>query len=120
MSAQVSSFKFVKSPNKEWFQPILRRLVKVFKPEQIYLFGSHAWGEPEEGSDVDLMVIVSASDLTPLQRMVKAQQNLVNVKAPIDVIVKTRAEFEYYRDVYASLERQILDEGILLYDRSQK
>lgn len=120
MSTQVSSLKSLTDINKKLLQPILRRLVKAFKPEQIYLFGSYAWGKPEETSDFDLMVIVSESDLTPLQRMVKAQQNLVGLITPIDIIVKTRAEFDYYLDVYASLERQILDEGVLLYERSQK
>ena len=35
----------------------VERLKKEFQPEEIYLFGSHAWGTPSEDSDVDLMVI---------------------------------------------------------------
>ncbi len=37
-------------------------LVEELDPEAIYLFGSHAWGEPDEDSDVDLMVIVDEED----------------------------------------------------------
>lgn len=120
MSVQVQSFPSLSNINAKLLKTTLRRLVKIFKPEQIYLFGSYAWGKPDEGSDFDLMVIVSETDLSPLQRMVKAQENLSGLKAPIDVIVKTRAEFDFYLDVYASLERQIIDEGVLLYERSQK
>jgi len=43
-------------------EEITRRLVAEFRPEQIILFGSHAWGIPNEDSDVDLLVIVSHSD----------------------------------------------------------
>jgi predicted nucleotidyltransferase len=43
-------------------QEITRRLVAEFDPEQIFLFGSYAWGIPNEDSDVDLLVIVTQSD----------------------------------------------------------
>ena len=39
-----------------------------FDPEQIILFGSHAWGTPSEDSDIDLLVIVPDSDARPTQR----------------------------------------------------
>jgi len=44
------------------------RLVAEFRPEQIWLFGSHAWGEPQADSDVDLLVVVPESHETPVRR----------------------------------------------------
>ena len=44
-----------------------QRLVAEFQPEQVILFGSHAWGTPNEDSDVDLLIIVSHSDEKPVQ-----------------------------------------------------
>jgi predicted nucleotidyltransferase len=38
-------------------QPYLRVLVDQFRPEMVILFGSYAWGEPHEDSDVDLIII---------------------------------------------------------------
>jgi uncharacterized protein len=35
-----------------------QKLVREFQPEQVILFGSHAWGTPDRSSDIDLMVIV--------------------------------------------------------------
>jgi predicted nucleotidyltransferase len=96
---------------------VVNRLVKEFDPETIYLFGSHAWGKPESGSDMDLLVIVKNSRQKPIQRAVRAQRSLRGVKAPIDVLVKTRREFERYISVKASLEAQITREGKLLYGR---
>ena len=96
---------------------VVRRLVDEFHPEAIYLFGSHAWGEPTADSDLDLLVIVSQSDQKPIQRAIRAQRSLRGVKVPVDVLVKTRREFENYSSVKASLEAQISREGKLLYGR---
>jgi len=96
---------------------IVSRLVAEFQPETIYLFGSHAWGTPDDGSDMDLLVIVKSSRQKPIQRAVRAQRSLRGIKAPVDVLVKTRREFEQYTSVKASLEAQITREGKLLYGR---
>ncbi len=37
--------------------PYLRVLVEQFQPEQVILFGSYAYGQPNEHSDVDLLVV---------------------------------------------------------------
>ncbi|HYV38759.1 MAG TPA: nucleotidyltransferase domain-containing protein [Gemmataceae bacterium] len=39
-----------------------RQIAKRFQPEKIILFGSYAYGKPHEDSDVDLMVIMPATD----------------------------------------------------------
>ncbi len=96
---------------------VIKRLVDEFSPETIYLFGSHAWGRPEEESDLDLLVIVRTSRQKPIQRAVRAQRSLRGIKLPVDVLVKTRREFQKYLSVKASLEAQILREGKLLYGR---
>ncbi|MFN7658777.1 MAG: nucleotidyltransferase domain-containing protein, partial [Dolichospermum sp.] len=46
----------------EFLNEITHRLVTALEPEQIFLFGSYAYGEPTEDSDVDLLVIISKSD----------------------------------------------------------
>ncbi len=94
---------------------IIQRLVAEFKPEAIYLFGSHAWGVPGPDSDLDLFVIVPESDQKPVERVQRALRSLRGLMAPIDVLVKTRTEFERYRSVYASLEAQVYERGKLWY-----
>ena len=37
--------------------PYLRVLIEQFHPYQVILFGSYAYGEPDEHSDVDLLVV---------------------------------------------------------------
>lgn len=96
-----------------------RRLVEQFQPEQIILFGSWAWGAPTSSSDVDLMVTVSQSDLTDYERSVLGHRCLSGLGIAKDVLVKTRAEFDFFRDVRASLEYKIAHQGKVLYDRRQ-
>jgi uncharacterized protein len=38
-------------------EPYLKVIVGKFHPDRIILFGSHAYGEPNEHSDVDLLVV---------------------------------------------------------------
>ena len=47
---------------------IAQRTVNALKPERIYVFGLRARGEETPDRDVDLLVVVSHSDLPPHRR----------------------------------------------------
>ncbi len=93
----------------------VERLKVEFQPEEIYLFGSHAWGRPTDDSDVDLMVIVPESPERPIQRMQRAHRCLGDLDMSKDVFVQTRAEFNRYCHLRASIQHQILQRGRKLY-----
>ena len=38
-------------------EEIVRRLITQYSPQKIFLFGSYAYGEPDEDSDIDLLAI---------------------------------------------------------------
>lgn len=100
----------------EQFLPeIVDRLTREFAPETIFLFGSHAWGLPESDSDLDLLVVVTDSHLPPARRAADAYRCLRDIPCPLDILVKTRQEFERFAGVPASLENRILQEGRRLY-----
>lgn len=109
----------MKSVTDDLLQEMTRRLVEQFQPEQVILFGSYAWGAPDRDSDVDVMVIVTDSDLSDYERAVLGHRCLSGLSVPKDVVVRTRAEFDFFRDVRASLEHKIAERGKVLYDRSQ-
>lgn len=94
----------------------VQRLVDALRPEQIYLFGSRARGDHQPDSDYDLMVIVAESDMPPHHRAQLAHRALHGVRISKDLLVWTRAEFERYAPVVASLPATVLREGRLLYD----
>jgi len=94
---------------------VVERLAKEFAPEKIILFGSHVWGTPHAGSDIDLFIIVKSTDLPPTQRAAKAYRCLQGLKIPAEIIVSTRQEVETYRWVPSSLTRKILEKGRVVY-----
>jgi predicted nucleotidyltransferase len=96
-------------------QTATERLVAEFQPEQVWLFGSHAWGNPHEDSDVDLLVVVPHSDETPIRRSQRAHRCLRGLRMPKDVLVETRQEVDRVKGLKTSLENTILSRGRRLY-----
>jgi predicted nucleotidyltransferase len=94
---------------------VVRRLVAAYRPERIYLFGSHARGDAGPDSDLDLLVIVP-DDADPKRRRSRlAYEVLRGTGVAVDVIVWTRDYFEGRRVVPASLPAAIDREGRLLH-----
>ena len=96
-------------------ETVTNRLIEKFDPEQIFLFGSHAWGAPHQDSDLDILVIVKNSEFSPTQRASLAYRHLRDIPYPLDILVKTRTEINKYAHVPVSLEHQILQKGKLIY-----
>ena len=96
-------------------ETVTQRLVAEFQPEQIWLYGSHAWGHPHEDSDVDLLVVVPHSEETPIRRSQRAHRCLRGLRMPKDVLVETRLEVDRVKELKTSLENAILSRGRRLY-----
>lgn len=94
---------------------ITRRLVDTYHPEQIILFGSQAWGVPNESSDVDLLVVVDRSDEPAWHRARKGYLSLFGVGVPCDVTVRTADEVARETAVPASLMHKIVADGRVIY-----
>jgi predicted nucleotidyltransferase len=94
-----------------------QRLVAEFQPEQVWLFGSYAWGEPNKDSDLDLLVVVPSSSDNSLSRAQKAHGALSGLGMAKDVIVKTRAEVDRVKDLRPTLTYKIMHQGRLLYEQ---
>jgi predicted nucleotidyltransferase len=99
----------------ELLDEIVQRLVQGLKPEKVILFGSHAYGEPTEDSDIDLLVIVSESNEPRHHRARTAYDALWGMTAPTEVLVLTRQEVERSSTVIASLVHQAIHKGRVLY-----
>jgi predicted nucleotidyltransferase len=103
----------------EVLREIVRRLVQGLQPEHIILFGSHAYGEPTQASDLDIMIIVSESSEPAHRREQKAYACVGAVGVSKDLLVLTREEFEEQSQVVTSLARRVKEKGTVLYERSQ-
>ncbi len=102
--------------NSELIEAVKSRLINAYNPEVIYLFGSYAWGKPDEQSDLDLLVIVKSSDEKSYKRPVKGIRSLRGMKVPKDIIVYTIKEFKELSSDVSSLCYKVKKEGIKLYE----
>jgi len=98
----------------------VRRIVAALHPEAIYLYGSHAYGEPHEDSDVDLLIVVPNSSLPPHKRATIAYRVLRRLFLPVEVKVVTRAEFEHRSHWVSSIERVVKEKGKVLYESKHR
>jgi len=101
--------------NTELLEEIKKRIIEKVHPEKIILFGSHAWGKPEESSDLDLFVILPHSNEPSYRRARVIYEVLHGIKYPIDVIVQTHDEVERNKLVRTSLVSNILSKGKVIY-----
>ena len=94
---------------------LVQRLIALYRPDEVYLFGSVARGEADVDSDYDLMVVVP--DATPVEarRPGRAYDALWGLGIAADVLVCTRSAFDDRRHLKASLPATILREGQLLH-----
>ena len=95
---------------------IVRTLTREYKPSQIILFGSQAYGTPTQASDIDLL-IVKESPLSPYKRSVQVRRLLRDPhrRIPIDVLIITPAELETRLAKGDQFIQQIVSNGEVLY-----
>lgn len=105
----------VKAVDPSLLDEIARRLALELRPESIWLFGSHAWGTSDEGSDLDLFVVVPESSEAPIERMRRAHRCLRGLGIAKDVLVKTRQEFDRLRALPSTLDYLVFHRGRKLY-----
>jgi predicted nucleotidyltransferase len=94
---------------------IVRRIVAALQPETIYLYGSHAYGQPHEDSDVDLLIVVRELERSPRESAIEVYRALRGLYVPVEVKVVTQREFERRARWLSSVERVVKEKGKLLY-----
>jgi predicted nucleotidyltransferase len=99
-------------------EEIKKRLIEVYNPVAIYVFGSYAWGTPTEDSDLDLLIVVDESDEKSYKRPVAGYRALRGLRIPKDLIVKTKQEFERSASNVTTLLYKIKKDGELIYARA--
>lgn len=94
---------------------VASRLAQELHPESIWLFGSHAWGTPDAGSDLDLFVVVPETSEPQVERIRRAHRCLRGLGIAKDVLVKTRHEFDRLRALPSTLDYLVFHRGRKLY-----
>jgi len=85
--------------------------------ERIYLFGSRARGEADGLSDIDL-VALRRTEIPFLERLAEVCTVLPKRGPAVDVLVYTPEEFAAMQQAGNALVETVLEEGILVYERT--
>ncbi|MCL2060167.1 MAG: nucleotidyltransferase domain-containing protein [Oscillospiraceae bacterium] len=99
---------------------IIDLILSVIAVEKIILFGSHAYGTPNDDSDYDIYMVIPDDGIRPIDAIGKAHLSMrgTGVK-PVDFLAGTVEMFER-RSKQSTLERKIAREGVVLYERRQQ
>src|SRR5947209_6285100 len=93
-------------------------IAREFHPERIILFGSYAYGNPSDDSDVDLLVVLPFAG-KPVRKAIEIRSR-INPKIPVDLLVRTP---EQIADRIAKNDwfmREIVEKGRTLYEADHK
>jgi predicted nucleotidyltransferase len=95
---------------------IVLRIAAKFNPDKIILFGSYAEGNPNNDSDLDLLIIKD-TDLPRHKRSFDIQKSLIGSMVPMDILVYTNKEFEKEEKEKYSFITSALKSSKVVYER---
>jgi predicted nucleotidyltransferase len=100
--------------SKRAIHAFARQVAKEFKPDKIILFGSYAYGKPNEDSDVDILIVMpfvgrSAKKATEIWMATQP-------KFPIDILVRTQEQINTRVELGDFFMRRIINRGKALYE----
>ncbi len=99
--------------NQKKLDQVVKLIVKKFKPEKIILFGSYAWGKPNEDSDVDLFIVKETNNTTKTE--MKIDRLIYPRPFPIDLIVYKPADVKKREAMGDFFIKDVLNKGKILY-----
>lgn len=95
---------------------MLKLLIDQYAPIKVVLFGSYAFGNPNEDSDIDLLIVKETNE-----RFIDRWCTVGNILAgshpsiPVDTLVLTPREIEKRVSIHGQFIAEILEKGKLLY-----
>jgi uncharacterized protein len=90
------------------------QIVAKFQPEKIILFGSYAYGQPNEDSDVDLLVILPFEEM-PVQKAISIRQQM-NYPFSLDLMARTPTQIQQRLEMGDFFIQDIITRGKILYE----
>jgi len=95
---------------------LTEKIVHIYHPRQVILFGSYAYGTPTVDSDVDLLVILAGEDKG--SRKAVEILNTVNPQFPVDLLVRTPEQVRQRLAWNDFFLQEIIKRGKVLYEAS--
>ena len=102
------------SISRDVIRDLARRIAEKYRPRKIILFGSYAMGSPRAESDVDLLIIMDTT-LREIQQALQIRQYLKPMFG-LDLLVYTPERLQQRLEWGDSFLREIIEQGIVLYE----
>ncbi len=102
------------APTSDRLRTAVERLVAAARPKQIILFGSHARGDADDHSDIDLLVVEAVVE-NRFEEMIRLNRALKGLVMPVDLLVISEQEFEQRSATPGTVEHTARREGRVLY-----
>ena len=100
--------------NRKNINALVGQIVEQFKPQQVILFGSYAYGKPTPDSDVDLLVVMPHKGPSSMQAA-KIRKK-VHAGFPMDLVVRSPAEIRKRLNVGDFFIREVIERGQPIYE----
>ena len=104
--------------NNQVIKEVTEKLIKAYNPLEIYIFGSYAWGCPDEDSDLDLLIIIDHYTKDRYHTLVDGHKALINTRVPKDILVVSKDEFERDSKDKTTLYHKIKHKGKKIYAKA--
>lgn len=97
---------------------LAERLKERYQPEKIILYGSYAYGTPDEASDIDLLIIKDTTD-RPIDRRITVRRLVSDIrkKIPFSSLVLTPRELSSRLEIGDDFFIEITKKGKVIYER---
>jgi predicted nucleotidyltransferase len=106
----------MKELSPDLLDDIVDRLTRALHPTMIYLFGSHAHGNADRQSDVDLLVVVGNAGQSRHDIALKGRASLRDIMIPFDLVICTESQMQKWADVKCTLIYTVTRKGKLIYE----
>lgn len=95
---------------------ISKKIADIYKPDKIILFGSHAWGNPGNNSDADLLVVKDENK--PQIEMARDIDRIISDRdMPVDILAYKPRQLEQRKKIGDPFILKIINMGKILYER---
>jgi predicted nucleotidyltransferase len=109
--------------NQHLINEMTERL-KELKPHKVILFGSYAKNTATEDSDLDVLVVLDSNEFAKTFKEQNARYLLasnvvreINYQVPMDILVYSKAEYDYLNEQNTLFFREIKNTGKILYEK---
>jgi predicted nucleotidyltransferase len=95
---------------------VVRRIAEGYRPLKVILFGSYAYGQPTEDSDIDLLIVKDTSERF-IDRWVAVRELIADPdrRIPVEPIVVTPEELDRRLSRGDQFFQEIVARGKLVY-----